>query len=336
MNFDIVTNITQQVCQTDVENIREVYLEAICVLAEASTSFILKLNGDEAKVVRSTLPSLLHVSLKSDTIRLENESFCLTEDELLAWSALPPVGDGRLKSIILRRFTVGSESYVACAASSQTDAFTQDACDQFNWTAPLGAHTIRLIRNSAKNELEKRALMKQMDALKKELAGAQTAADQLEGSNAQLSNALLEVSSAKAQSKALLLTVGIGIILFAISEFRIEPWLEASGASPSTLVYQKVLILGGLVPIQVVVERFISSKVNSNASAIRIGMYEEALGVLLEDGALTEKEIRWLELYRRQQGILREEAQAVEARLRMTMLKKKRENLQKSPAIATA
>ncbi|MEL0313315.1 MAG: hypothetical protein VXA43_07985, partial [Candidatus Poseidoniales archaeon] len=89
MNFNIVTNITQQVCQTDVEDIREVYLEAICVLAEASTSFILKLDGGKAKVVRSTLPSLLNVSLKSDSIRLEDDSFCLTEDELAAWSALP-------------------------------------------------------------------------------------------------------------------------------------------------------------------------------------------------------------------------------------------------------
>lgn len=336
MNFNIVTNITQQVCQTDVEDIREVYLEAICVLAEASTSFILKLEGSKAKVVRSTLPSLLNVSLKSDSIRLEDDSFCLTEDELAAWSALPPVGDGRIKSIVLRRFTVGSEGYVACAGSSQVDAFSQDICDQFNWTAPLGAHTIRLIRNSAKNEREKRDLLKEMEAIKQELAGAQSAADQLEGSNAQLSNALLEVSSAKAQSKALLLTVGIGIILFAISEFRIEPWLEASGASPSTLIYQKVLILGGLVPIQVVVERFISSKVNSNASTIRVSMYEEVLGVLLEDGALSEKEIRWLELYRRQQGILREEAQAVEARLRMMMLKNRRQNLQNSPSVVSA
>ncbi len=65
-------------------------------------------------------------------------------------------------------------------------------------------------------------------------------------------------------------------------------------------------------------------------------MYEEVLGVLLEDGALSEKEIRWLELYRRQQGILREEAQAVEARLRMMMLKNRRQKLQNSPSVVSA
>ena len=336
MNFGVVTNITQQVCQTDIEDIREVYLEAICVLAESSTSFILKVNDDKAEVVRSTLPSLLNVSIEGSAIRLEDESFSLTGEELSAWSALPPVADGRIKSILLRRFTVGSEGYIACAASSQINAFNQDVRDQFNWTAPLGAHTVRLIRNSAKIDREKRDLLRKIEAIKEELVSAQSAADQLEGSNAQLSNALLEVSSAKAQSKALLLTVGIGIVLFAFSEFRIEPWLEASGVSPSTLVYQKVLILGGLVPVQVVVERFISSKVNSNASAIRVSMYEEVLGVLLEDGALTEKEIRWLELYRRQQGILREEAQAVEARLRMIMLKSRRQTSQSKRVASVA
>ena len=58
-------------------------------------------------------------------------------------------------------------------------------------------------------------------------------------------------------------------------------------------------------------------------------MYEEVLSVLIEDGALSEKELRWLELYRRQQGITREEAQLVEANLRAKLLQKNRKTLQK-------
>jgi len=335
MKNDVVLNTLNQVCQADIDSIREVFLEAICVLGGVSTSFILKVGETHAKVVRSTLPSLLDVEIENTLIRLEDVAFALSEEEVQAWSVLPPVKDGRMKAIALRRFSVAGEGYVACAGSAQTDAFGPDELEQMNWTAPLGAHTVQKIRLEAKFEREKRELAKQIKQIGDELVSAEAAADQLEGANAQLSNALLEVSSAKAQSKALLLTVGIGIVLFAISEFRIEPWLEASGVSQSTLMYQKVLILGGLVPVQVLVERFISSKVNSNASAVRVSMYEEVLGVLLEDGALSEKELRWLELYRRQQGILKEEAQAVEARLRNVLLQQRRKKLQKSQPTPT-
>jgi hypothetical protein len=56
----------------------------------------------------------------------------------------------------------------------------------------------------------------------------------------------------------------------------------------------------------------------------------------LEDGALSEKELKWLELYRRQQGVLKEEAQAVEARMRTQMLTKSRAKLQSRPASTSA
>lgn len=336
MNEDLVLKTTQQVCSADVDTIREVYLEAICVLGDASTSFILKSGEKQATVVRSTLPSLMNVNIPNHQIRLEDNAFCLTSDEMQAWQMLPPVADGRMQSIIARRFSVAGEGYLACAGASSPDAFSEETLAQFNWTAPLGAHTVQTIRTKAKYEREKLELSKKIEDAQDLLLVAEAASDHLEGANAQLSNALLEVSSAKAQSKALLLTVGIGILLFAVSEFQIEPWLEASGVSASTLVYQKILILGGLVPIQVLVERFISSKVNSNASMIRVSMYEEVLGVLLEDGALTEKELKWLELYRRQQGVLKEEAQAVEARMRTQMLTNSRKKLQNRPAGASA
>ena len=243
MKADLVSNITQQVCQADVDEVREVYLEAICMLAESSTSFILKFGTSEGSIVRSTLPSLMHVKLPTDVMRLTDESYTVEGDDLDAWSALPPVKDGRIKSLAVRRFNVSGETYMACAGNADEGHYSHDLLEQFNWTAPLGAHTVRLIRHNAKVEREKRSLNNTIDELKQELASAESMADQLEGTNAQLSNALLEVSSAKAQSKALLFTVGIGIVLFAISEFRIEPWLEASGVSETTLIYQKVLIL---------------------------------------------------------------------------------------------
>ena len=336
MKADFISNITQQVCDAEAENVREVYLEAICMLAETSTSFIIKFGKDDGEVVRSTLPSLMGVNIPTSELSLVEGAYCVSGEGLNPWNALPPVNDKRIKSIGVRKYIVAGETYLACAGASNADHFTPALLDQFNWTAPLGTHAVRLIRNSAKVAREQKAMNERIDQLKTELLSAETLADQLEGTNAQLSNALLEVSSAKAQSKALLFTVGIGIVLFAISEFRIEPWLEASGASPSALVYQKILILGGLVPIQVLVERFISTKVNSNASTIRISMYEEVLNVLLEDGALSEKELRWLELYRRQQGITKEESQAVEAKLRNELLKKQRIKLQTRGKTAVA
>lgn len=336
MKPDVISNITQQVFDADAESVREVYLEAICMLAETSTSFIIKFGKNEGEVVRSTLPSLMGVKIPTAELSLEEGSHSTSGDNLRHWDKLPPVKDGRIKSIGVRKYIVAGETYLACAGASGTDHFTPERLDQFNWTAPLGTHAVRLIRSSAKVAREQKAMSERLNSLKKELLSAETMADQLEGTNAQLSNALLEVSSAKAQSKALLFTVGIGIVLFGISEFRIEPWLEASGASPSALIYQKILILGGLVPIQVLVERFISTKVNSNASAIRISMYEEVLMVLLEDGALSEKELRWLDLYRRQQGITKEESQAVEAKLRNELLKKQRLKLQTTGKTAAA
>jgi len=41
---------------------------------------------------------------------------------------------------------------------------------------------------------------------------------------------------------------------------------------------------------------------------------------MLEDGVISEKELKWLEVYRRQQGITKDEAAAVEARIRADML----------------
>ena len=53
-------------------------------------------------------------------------------------------------------------------------------------------------------------------------------------------------------------------------------------------------------------------------------MYAEVLTAMLEDGILTDRELRWLELYRRQQGVTKDEAQAVEAMIRSEMLLKRR------------
>ena len=49
-------------------------------------------------------------------------------------------------------------------------------------------------------------------------------------------------------------------------------------------------------------------------------MYTEVLELMLEDGVINEKELKWLEVYRRQQGITKDEAAAVEARIRADML----------------
>ena len=119
---------------------------------------------------------------------------------------------------------------------------------------PFGEQTIRVTRNQEQIKQTNARHQEELGALRERLEVTRRTSDELEGANAQLANALLEVSSAKAQSKALLVTVALGIVLFGISEFRIEPWLEASGVSPTALVYQKVLIRG-LVPIQVVLER---------------------------------------------------------------------------------
>ena len=318
------------------ENVREVFLESICIMSNSSTSFILKMGEEGSTVVRSTLPSLMGKVIDNSLIPLDLKTFSHTNGNLEGWMVLPPVSEGRMKSILGCKFSFGSEHYVACAGDSKDEAFDGDTVNKFSEISHAGEHTIMLIRQEQERQEQITQYSDRVKRLQTQITNASVTTEQLEGANAQLSNALLEVSSAKAQSKALLITVGIGIFLFAISEFQIEPWLEASGVSDRALVYQKILILGGLIPVQVVVERFITSKVNSNASQIRIGMYEEVLSVLLEDGALTKKELRWLELYRRQQGITREEAQLVEATLRSKLLHNSRKIIQTDVAASAA
>ena len=286
---------------------------------------MVKLRDDGGKIVRSTIPSLTSKLIPLEDLPSSGvESLNLSKEELGDWTHLPPFEDGRLNSIIVRRFESDGTSFFACAASSSSEKFSDEVAENFGWTVTLGEFTLRALREKELADKKDKDTQNLISAMKKEVEEAQKASDQLEGANAQLANALLDVSSAKAQSKAILATVGIGIILFAISEFRIEPWLEQSGVSPTVLVYQKVAILGGLVPIQVLFERFISKKMYSSASKVRVDMYHEVLSVMLEDSTLTARELKWLELYRRQQGVTKDEAQAVEAKIRSELLLKKR------------
>ena len=126
--------------------------------------------------------------------------------------------DGRLNSIIARRFESNGASFFACAASSSPERFSDEVAENFGWTVTLGEFTLKVLREKELADKKDKDTQNLISAMKKEVEEAQKATDQLEGANAQLANALLDVSSAKAQSKAILATVGIGIILFAISE----------------------------------------------------------------------------------------------------------------------
>lgn len=332
MSQKSVARAAKLVCTAEAETARESYLEAIGMLSGSSASFVVKLRDDGGKIVRSTIPSLISKLIPLEDLPSDGvDSLNLGKAELGDWTHLPPFEDGRLNSIIARRFESNGTSFYACAASSSPERFSDEVAENFGWTVTLGEFTLKVLREKELSDKKDKDTQNLISTMKKEVVEAQKATDQLEGANAQLANALLDVSSAKAQSKAILATVGIGIILFAISEFRIEPWLEQSGVSPTVLVYQKVAILGGLVPIQVLFERFISKKMYSSASKVRVDMYHEVLSVMLEDSTLTARELKWLELYRRQQGVTKDEAQAVEAKIRSELLLKKRsETVKKS------
>lgn len=324
MSQKAVARAAKLVCTAEADTARESYLEAIGMLSGSSASFVIKLRDDGGKIVRSTIPSLVSRLIPLDNLPKDLDSLNLGKNELGDWASLPPFEDGRLNSIIARRFESNGTSFYACAASSNIEKFSEEVAENFAWTVTLGEFTLKVLREKELSEKKDKETQSIIQAMKKEVEEAQKASDQLEGANAQLANALLDVSSAKAQSKAILATVGIGILLFALSEFRIEPWLEQSGVSQTVLVYQKVAILGGLVPIQVLFERFISKKMYSSASKVRVDMYHEVLSVMLEDSTLTARELKWLELYRRQQGVTKDEAQAVEAKIRSELLLKKR------------
>lgn len=321
MDARAITTAQGMVFRSDIDTIRESLLEAVTVLAGTPHAFVMKAKGETMKIVRSTLPSLNGCEVPDDAIPGSTEPVVL--DELLersGWSDVPAVADGRIGTVLGQRFSIAGSSYVVFAAAGPTHALEEAVIERFHHVMPIARHTIRRLRDDEARRREASEHDGRVQNLRDELMKAMKASDQLEGVNAQLSNSLLEVSNAKAQSKAMLVTMGLAILLFGVSEFAIEPRLEQSGVSQTVLVYQKVFILGGLVPIEVLVERFISRRLASNASHVRIDMYTEVLELMLEDGVISEKELKWLEVYRRQQGITKDESAAVEARIRADML----------------
>ena len=325
MQADPIFTGTKMMATSSPDRIKESFLECIGMLSGSTVSFVMKVDGSEGKVVRATIPSLVSIRIPMEGLPEDvGSTMNRSRADLGPWLEVQAFSDGRLNSVILRRFEVGDIAYIVGTAGHDPEPFSSEAERRFSWTVPFGEQTIRVTRNQEQIKQTNARHQEELGALRERLEVTRRTSDELEGANAQLANALLEVSSAKAQSKALLVTVALGIVLFGISEFRIEPWLEASGVSPTALVYQKVLILGGLVPIQVVLERVISTRLYSSASKVRIDMYAEVLTAMLEDGILTDRELRWLELYRRQQGVTKDEAQAVEAMIRSEMLLKRR------------
>ena len=322
MQADPIFTAAKMMATSSPDRIKESFLECIGMLSGSTVSFVMKVDGSEGKVVRATIPSLVSIRIPMEGLPEDvGSTMNRSRADLGPWLEVQAFSDGRLNSVMLRRFEVGDIAYIVGTAGHDSEPFSSEAERRFSWTVPFGEQTIRVSRNQEQIKQTNTRHQEELGALRERLEV--TAPLTNSRGECATCNALLEVS-VQAQSKALLVTVALGIVLFGISEFRIEPWLEASGVSPTALVYQKVLILGGLVPIQVVLERVISTRLYSSASKVRIDMYAEVLTAMLEDGILTDRELRWLELYRRQQGVTKDEAQAVEAMIRSEMLLKRR------------
>ena len=116
------------------------------MLSGSSASFVVKLRDDGGKIVRSTIPSLISKLIPLEDLPSKGvESLNLGKEELGDWNHLPPFEDGRLNSIIARRFESNGASFFACATSSSPERFSDEVAENFGWTVTLGEFTLKVL-----------------------------------------------------------------------------------------------------------------------------------------------------------------------------------------------
>lgn len=132
--------------------------------------------------------------------------------------------------------------------------------------------------------------------------------------NEELSATMSKLTSAELRRKSVLITLGVAMILFIVSEFAIEPILEVRINNNTVLILAKLSILGMLIPIEIITSKILESRVTED-DEINEKMYLKILEAAYEDGVVTDMERSLLKSSAKQLGVSKTRAADLESSL---------------------
>lgn len=135
--------------------------------------------------------------------------------------------------------------------------------------------------------------------------------EQLETTVLELNETMARLTSAEVKRLATTITLILAALLFFVSEFAIEPVLERSIDNRLQLALAKVSIFSVLIPIEILVSRYIESNL-SEAEHLNEDMYRNLLEAAYEDGIITDMERTLLDGSSKQLGLTPDEAKRIE------------------------
>jgi response regulator RpfG family c-di-GMP phosphodiesterase len=135
--------------------------------------------------------------------------------------------------------------------------------------------------------------------------------EQLETTVLELNETMARLTSAEVKRLATTITLILAAILFFVSEFAIEPVLERSIDDRLQLALAKVSIFSVLIPIEILVSRYIESNL-SEAEHLNEDMYRNLLEAAYDDGIITDMERTLLDSSSKQLGLTPDEAKRLE------------------------
>ena len=137
---------------------------------------------------------------------------------------------------------------------------------------------------------------------------------ELSALNEELSATMSKLTSAELRRKSVLITLGVAMILFIVSEFAIEPILEVRINNNTVLILAKLSILGMLIPIEIITSKILESRVTED-DEINEKMYLKILEAAYEDGVVTDMERSLLKSSATQLGVSKTRADDLESSL---------------------
>lgn len=135
--------------------------------------------------------------------------------------------------------------------------------------------------------------------------------EQLETTVLDLNETMARLTSAEVKRLATTITLVLAALLFFVSEFAIEPVLERSINNRLQLTVAKVSIFSVLIPIEILVSRYIESNL-SEAEHLNEDMYRNLLEAAYKDGIITDMERTLLDGSSKQLGLTPDEAKRIE------------------------
>ena len=130
--------------------------------------------------------------------------------------------------------------------------------------------------------------------------------------NEELSATMSKLTSAELRRKSVLITLGVAMILFIVSEFAIEPILEVRINNNTGLIIAKLSIFGMLIPIEIITSKILESRVTED-DEINEKMYLKILEAAYEDGVVTDMERSLLKSSAKQLGVSKTRATELES-----------------------